>query len=139
MLVRLIVCLGALALLGSCSRTDVPVETPEIETETPAGMPGWLELHDLSLHRDTEAVAPQGLYIQGRIGEKGFFEPTSGIEGSAVGPVPGTGTTPGWVELHTRRFHRAVEAVAPARPYVEGVMDENGRFYPNEPYTIVTN
>ena len=139
MTVRLIVAVGVCALLAGCSHTEVPAEPAEVETRTPGGMPGWLELHDLSLHQDTEAVAPRGLYVQGLVGEDGSFEPTSDIKGDAVGRAPGTGTSPGWVELRTRRFHRAMEAVAPAPPYVEGVMDESGAFYPNDPPRIVGN
>ena len=31
------------------------------------GVPGWLELYDLSLHKDVEAVAPKGAYIRGHV------------------------------------------------------------------------
>ena len=88
--------------------------------------PGWLELYDLSLHSDVEAVAPQGLYIRGDVGPGRDFVPTSGILGTAVGRPPETGVVRGWLELSGLEFHQMQEAVAPVKPYVEGVLDEDG-------------
>ena len=85
------------------------------------GTPGWLELYDLSLHSDVDAVAPRGAYIRGNVGPETRFEPTSLILGEAVEKAPGTDVTPGWVDLSTVRFHPAMEAIAPHPPYVHGV------------------
>ena len=101
------------------------------------GVPGWLELYTLKLHRDFEALAPLGAHIPGIVGPGTRFEPSSLILGDAVKKAPETDVTPGWVELSTVTFHRDVEAVAPRPPYVHGAMDEEGHFYPDEPFEII--
>ena len=98
---------------------------------------GWLELHDLSFHPQQEAVSPKGLYIEGNMGEENNFIPTSGIKGIPFADTPSEGTTPGWVELNVLNFVSDVTAVTPVEPYVKGVQDEDGKFYPDEPYNIV--
>ena len=110
-------------------------------TEQPAkeqekGIPGWLELYDLSLHTDVEALLPKGAYIHGLVGPGKKFEPESEILGNAVPKSPETHFTPGWVELRTVEFHRDMEAVAPIPPYVHGGI---GHFYPDEPFTIISS
>ena len=102
------------------------------------GMPGWLELYDLSLHRDMEAQSHKGAYILGTIAEEKRFFPTSAILGQAIPKPEDIGQDSGWVELETRRFHSDIEAVAPIPPYVHGVRDKDGKFYPNEPYEIIS-
>ena len=99
--------------------------------------PGWLELYDLSFHQQNEAVSPKGLNIKGDLEKENNFIPTSGIEGKAFVGTPPKGTTPGWVELNGLRFLSDVTAVEPVEPYVKGVQDEKGRFYPDKPYRIV--
>jgi hypothetical protein len=99
--------------------------------------PGWLELNDLTFHQQSEAVSPKGLNIKGDLGEKNSFMPTSGIEGKAFADTPSEGITSGWVELNGLRFISDVTAVAPVEPYVKGLQDEDGNFYPDKPYTIV--
>jgi len=103
----------------------------------PKGAPGWLELYDLSFHPQSEAVTPQGLYIQGYMAAEKDFTPTSGIKGQAIFEAPTSGTTPGWVQLNGLKFIRDVVAVSPTKPYVKGVQDQGGKFYPNKPYEIV--
>ena len=116
------------------SNTSATPETPEPVLE---GTPGWLDLHKLSLHGDMESVAPAGLFVKGNIDENDRFTPTSGIQGSAIGEPPESGTTRGWVELSNQQFHAMQEAVRPMEPYVNGVMAEDGTYFPDEPYTIV--
>jgi hypothetical protein len=103
----------------------------------PNGTRGWLELHDLSFHPQQEAVSPKGLYIDGKMAGENNFMPTSGIKGSPFADMPPQGTTPGWVELNGLKFISDVTAVSPMEPYVKGVQDEEGKFYPNEPHRIV--
>jgi hypothetical protein len=90
--------------------------------------PGWLELYDLSFHQQSEAVSPKGLNIKGDLEEENNFIPTSEIEGKAFADTPSKGITPGWVELNGLRFISDVTAVAPVKPYVKGVQDEEGKF-----------
>ena len=99
--------------------------------------PGWLELFDLSFHQQSEAVSPKGLNIKGDLEKENNFIPTSGIEGEAFGDPPAEGFIPGWVELNGLRFLSDVTAVEPVEPYVKGVQDEKGKFYPDKPYNIV--
>lgn len=48
------------------------MSTPEKNNQN-RGIPGWLELYDLSLHGDMEAKIPLNAYIRGLIGgEKKF-------------------------------------------------------------------
>jgi len=99
--------------------------------------PGWLELNDLTFHQQSEAVSPKGLNIKGDLEEENNFIPTSGIEGETFDDTPSKGFTPGWVELNGLRFlSDDVTAVEPVEPYVKGVQDEKGRFYPDKPYRI---
>jgi hypothetical protein len=101
------------------------------------GQPGWLELYDLSLHSDVEARSPMGAYIQGKISEEQHFFPTSEVRGKAIPKPEDIGQNSGWVELETRRFHSDIEAVAPRHPYITGTKDQDGNFYPHEPYEII--
>lgn len=103
------------------------------------GMPGWLELYDLSLHPDIEARSPRGAYVKGIINEEDQFSPTSVILGQAIPKPEDIGQNSGWIELETRRFHSDIEAVAPRPPYVHGVRDKEHHFYPDEPYEIITH
>ena len=112
------------------------ITKPAVEAKLPTA-PGWLELYDLSLHRDVEGVAPQGLYIKGDVGPGKSLVPKSRILGSATAQPPETGVSRGWLELSGLRFHQMQESVAPVEPYVDGVLDEDGRFYPDTPYKIV--
>jgi len=98
---------------------------------------GWLELHDLSFHQQSEAVGPKGLIIKGNLEKENNFIPTSGIEGKTIADPPSKGITPGWVELNGLRFISNVTAVAPVTPFVKGVQDIKGKFYPDKPYRIV--
>ena len=112
------------------------ISIPE-ELNPNQGIPGWLELDDLSLHGDMVARIPKGAYVKGMIGgEKPFF-PISEMLGTAISKPEGVNSNHGWVELETLTFHRDIEAVAPIPPYVRGEMDENNNFYPDKPYTIV--
>ena len=99
--------------------------------------PGWVELYDLTFHQQSEAVSPKGLTIKGNLENEKNFIPTSEIEGRALVDTPSKGITPGWVELNGLRFISDVTAVAPVEPYVKGVQDEEGKFYPDKPYIIV--
>jgi hypothetical protein len=99
--------------------------------------PGWLELYDLSFHQQSEAVSPKGLNIKGDLEKENNFIPTSEIEGKPLADTPSEGITPGWVELHGLIFISDLTAVAPVEPYVKGVQDDDGKFYPDKPYTIV--
>jgi hypothetical protein len=78
-----------------------------------------------------------GLFIKGNLENENSFIPTSEIEGKAFAEPQSEGITPGWVELNGLRFISDVTAVAPVEPYVRGVQDEDGKFYPDKPYTIV--
>lgn len=99
--------------------------------------PGWVELHDLTFHQQSEAVRPMGLFIKGNLDNENNFIPTSEIEGKPFAEPPSEGITPGWVELSGLRFISDVTAVEPVEPYVKGFQDEEGRFYPDKPYNIV--
>ena len=101
--------------------------------------PGWIELHDLTFHQQSEAVSPKGLNIKGDLEKETNFIPTSGIEGKAFADTPSKGITPGWVELNGLRFISDVTAVEPVEPYIKGVQDEEGNFYPDKPYNIVVS
>lgn len=129
-----------LVFLAGCKSADKGGSDgkPDDEGKPPAqATPGWLELYDLSLHSDVEAVAPQGLYIKGDVGPGKSLVPKSGILGSASAQPPETGVSPGWLELSDLGLHQMQEAVAPREPYVNGVLDQDGHFYPDKPYTIV--
>ncbi|OKH32565.1 hypothetical protein NIES2119_25870 [[Phormidium ambiguum] IAM M-71] len=102
------------------------------------GMPGWLELYDLSLHSDIEAQNPRGAYIKGKIGAENNFTPETGILGKTISKPAGMSSNPGWVVLETLEFHLDIEAVAPIFPYVHGEIDEQDHFYPDEPYEIIS-
>lgn len=110
--------------------------TTQRKLEQPGEMPGWLELYDLSLHRDIEAQVPRGAYIRGRVGAE-KFTPMSEVLGEAI-PKRDACQNSGWVELETLRFHHDIEAVAPILPYIQVRRDQAGHFYPVEPYKIVT-
>jgi hypothetical protein len=99
--------------------------------------PGWLELYDLTFHQQSEAVSPKGLTIWGDLEKENNFIPTSEIEGKPFADLPSESITPGWVELNGLKFISDVTAVAPVEPYVKGAQDEDGKFYPDKPYTIV--
>jgi hypothetical protein len=99
-------------------------------------VPVWLELYDLKTYSDVEAVTPQGYYVRGMVGGASAFEPVSGILGEAIHNLP-ENAVPGWIELTTLATHRDMEAVAPIEPYVHGVFDDAGHFYPDEPPSIV--
>ena len=99
--------------------------------------PGWLELHDLTFHQQSEAVGSKGLNIKGNLENENNFIPTSGIEGKAFADIPSKSITPGWVALNGLRFISDVTAVEPVEPYIKGVQDEEGKFYPDKPYRIV--
>lgn len=101
------------------------------------GTPGWLELYDLSLHRDMEARIPRGAYIKGVIKTNNFFSPQSEILGHAILKPRDINIMKGWLELETLSFHRMMEAVSPKPPYVNGDIDQDQHFYPYEPYEIV--
>lgn len=101
--------------------------------------PGWLELHDLSFHQQSEAVSPQGLYVEGYMEIENNFIPTTGVKGTALAETPSKDTTYGWVELNGLRFISDVTAVEPVEPYVKGVQDKEGKFYPDKPYNIVSS
>jgi hypothetical protein len=98
---------------------------------------GWLELHDLSFHQQSEAVSPQDLYIEGYMEIENNFIPTTGIKGTAMAETPLEGTTPGWIQLNGLKFISDITAVAPLEPYIKGVQDGTGKFYAKEPYEIV--
>ncbi len=100
-------------------------------------IPGWLELHDLSLHADSEARTPYGPYIIGMVGPGHRFHFKGTISGNSIDTPPGFQGTPGWVELNTISFHQDFEAVQPHPPFVHGVMDNTHHFYPDEPFKIV--
>ncbi|MEJ2309334.1 MAG: hypothetical protein P8Z31_01150 [Gammaproteobacteria bacterium] len=131
--------LAALLIAGCSSEQNEPATSAIPDTPEPVleGTPGWLDLHNLNLHRDMEAVAPAGLFVQGRIDENDRFTPTSGVQGTAIGEAPVNGTTRGWLELSDQQFHAMQESVSPREPYVNGVMAEDGTYFPDEPYTIV--
>lgn len=105
------------------------------EQETTA-VPGWLELYDLKTHSDAEAVTPQGYYVRGMVSGATSFAPASEVLGDAIHKLP-ENSVPGWVELNTLATHDDTEAVAPIEPYIHGVFDDEGHFYPNEPPIIV--
>ncbi|MDJ0715434.1 MAG: hypothetical protein QNJ54_14610 [Prochloraceae cyanobacterium] len=100
------------------------------------GVPGWLELYDLSLHRDMEARIPMSPYIRGMVIFETRFEPDDEITGKAREKPPEAALTPGWVNLTNVQFHSDVEAIAPIPPYVHGEIDEQQHFYPDEPFKI---
>ncbi len=96
---------------------------------------GWLELYDLRLHRDVESVSPIGAYIRGafEVGKEKKFKPASGILGVPIEKPHGANLVPGWIDLSTVTIHRAMEAVEPIQPFVHGMVDDNGFFYPDMP------
>ncbi|MBN2000950.1 N-acetylmuramoyl-L-alanine amidase [candidate division KSB1 bacterium] len=108
----------------------------ETNTER-TGAPGWLELFDLSLHTDVEAVSPTGPYIRGTVDGDTSFTPSSDILGPAGERPPRQNLNPGWIELKTLLVHRDTESVSPATPYVHGYFDEAGHFFPDEPFNII--
>jgi len=131
--------------LFACNGGQEPAKSPESSksaksarsAESGGPVPGWLDLHDLVLHRDTEAVAPTGLYIKGNIGTGNKFTPTSKILGKPIARDAGARSSPGWVDLVDQTFHQMQESVAPKPPYVKGVMDAKSKFYPEEPHEII--
>jgi hypothetical protein len=64
----------------------IMISTSE-KTNQNRGMPGWLELYDLSLHGDMEARIPLNAYIRGLIGGEKKFSPGSEVIGKAI-PKP---------------------------------------------------
>lgn len=103
------------------------------------GIPGWLELYDLSLHPDIEARNPRGAYIRGIISTEKQFAPESEILGKAISKPENIGQNSGWLDLETLQLHSDIQAVAPSLPYVHGQMDEEGHFYPDEPFKIISS
>ncbi len=97
------------------------------------GVPGWLELYDLSLHRDFEARTPLGAYIRGMVysGNRKFEPSGETISGKLLEPPLEMGGTPGWVELRKVQFYGDMVAIAPTPPYVHGFMDRENHFYPD--------
>ena len=98
-------------------------------------VPGWVELYDLSTHTDVEARTPKGYHVRGMVGGITPFEPTSEVLGVAFDRPPES-RVPGWFELTTLTTHRDMEAVLPVEPYVHGVFDDEGHFYPDEPPSV---
>lgn len=96
---------------------------------------GWLELYDLSLHQDIESISPNGAYIRGVLGGENKFNPTSKILGKPIKKPSNTNFMPGWVELKTIIAHRDTEKLEPIDPYVKGLFDDDGYFYPEMPST----
>ena len=131
---KIIVNLLLALMLFGCSTEQ---EGPDAVETGLRGTPGWLELHNLSLHRDTEAVSPKGVYVKGHIDDEHRFTPTSSVIGTALSEPPERGTTRGWVELSNQQFHAMQEAATPQEPYVEGVTAEDGKFYPDKSYKII--
>lgn len=97
------------------------------------GVPGWLELYDLSLHSDVEARSPLGAYIRGIVDfDTHSFEPSEeNISGKPIEKPWEIGGTPGWVELRNVQFHGDMEAIQPSKPYMHGFMDRDNHFYPD--------
>ncbi|MCM1983746.1 hypothetical protein [Lyngbya confervoides] len=102
-------------------------------------IPGWLELHDLSLHADSEARSPYGLYLTGRVGPGHRFRFKGSVSGTPIAKPPQLQGTPGWLEINTLTFHPEAEARPPHPPYLPGIMDHANHFYPDEPYEVVTD
>ena len=113
------------------------MSTPE-KTNQNRGIPGWLELYDLSLHGDMTSRIPINAHIRGMIGGEKKFSPGSEVIGTAISKPENMSPNPGWVELETLEFHSDREAVAPIPPYIYGEIDENQHFYPDEPYQIIS-
>jgi hypothetical protein len=111
----------------------------KISEET--GTPGWLELYDLSLHSDVEARLPQGPYLRGQVDfEHRRFEPDElTILGTPMINPSEFGGTPGWVELSSLQFYGDMTAIQPSPPYIHGLMDSAQHFYPDEPFTVITD
>lgn len=100
-----------------------------------SAVPGWVELYDLRTHTDVEAVTARGYHVRGMVGGTTPFEPTSGVLGTALHRPP-ENRVPGWLELTTLTTHGDMEAVTPLEPYVHGVLDDAGHFYPDEPPSV---
>ena len=96
------------------------------------GVPGWLELYDLSLHSDVEARTPLDAYIRGIVdfGNHSFKPSEDTISGESREPPINMGRTPGWVELSKPQFYGDIVARLPEKPYVKGFVDEDNHFYP---------
>ena len=96
------------------------------------GVPGWLELYDLSLHSDVEARTPLGAYIRGTVdfGNRSFKPGGETIYGESKEPPIDMGRTPGWVELSKVQFYGDMVARLPQEPYVKGFVDRDNHFYP---------
>ncbi len=105
------------------------------------GVPGWLELYDLSLHSDVEARTPLGAYILGIVDlQNNSFKPSGEtIDGNAIERPSDIGGTPGWVELSNLQFYGDMVARTPIPPYVHGFMDRDNHFYPDGKTIVVSS
>lgn len=119
----------AVALLGCASQSmrvdEVASKSAPFKRhaeDEAAAVPAYLLLADGTLH--TGSPPPSGLYIEGFLDADRFVPTGRQIEGD--GPIGHAEGTPGWMELATGQFFGAMTARAPARPYVEGTMTEEG-------------
>ncbi|NOZ23362.1 MAG: hypothetical protein GXP25_19990 [Planctomycetes bacterium] len=117
------------AALPSCN-SQLPLMVPEAEPENEAMAKGWLSLSDGTFHENGEGLTPEGCYVKGFKKSWKTFHPTTGILGKQDPPPKSAKTQPAWIELDDGSIHPVQEAVVPRPPYVRGLVDENGRFYP---------
>jgi hypothetical protein len=52
--------------------------------------------------------------------------------------IPEETGTPGWLELYDLSLHSDVESRLPYGPYIHGLMDAEDHFYPDQPFTVIT-
>jgi hypothetical protein len=106
----------------------------------PDEIPGRLVIKDYSFLAQGDPREPDGYFVECRIrGSQGRWdrvEVLSELLGTEPTPELRLESDRGWMELSTGRTHSMKEAVAPARPYVEGWWDGKGIFHP-DPAKIV--
>jgi len=94
----------------------------------------WRRLSDGRLFEGGRELA-SGLFVAGRLkGER--FLPAAGVEGvgefcAALARRAPRRPRTGWLELRDGRFYADTSPREPARPYVRGCVDNEGRFLPD--------
>lgn len=107
----------------------------------PGEIAGYLELKDYTFFAKGDFRKPEGFYFEGIVkgnnGEWNYFVPTSILLGDEPEPDMSLVSDRGWLELNTGRTHRMMEAVAPARPFIEGWWDGKGYFHPDHKKVMI--
>jgi hypothetical protein len=103
----------------------------------PEAISGTLVLCDFVFLAQGDPRPPVGPHVSvllhGAQGSWNRIEAVSGVLDAAAPPELRLEADRGWLELATGRSHSMREAIAPARPYIDGWWDGKGCFHPDPP------